>query len=126
MRLSRVRGLIVLAAILDGILAGAGLDRALVTFPAWRVLGPLEWAAFSRHADLGAGRFWYPLWAVIGMICSIIAAAILYRDSSAPRAAKIPVYAAALFTIGGLLFTLKAAPIMLGLKRLDDDPVMLQ
>lgn len=33
------------------------LNRTLVEMPAWRQLGAQAWAAFSRRADLGNGRF---------------------------------------------------------------------
>jgi len=118
--------LIVAAAVMDGILAGGGVDRALIALPAWRIVGPMGWAAFSQHADLGNGRLWYPLWALGGMICSVGAAIILYRDSRATSATRAPVYAAAVFMVGGLLITLKAAPIMMSINRLGNDPVALQ
>jgi len=47
-------GLVIDAPVLHGFLAGASAVRALVHMPAWRKLGPRAWAAFSRHADLGA------------------------------------------------------------------------
>ena len=125
MKLSAAQGLIFVAAIMNGILVGGGLDRALVTFPAWRAIGSVAWATFSRHADLGNGRLWYPLWGFAGMICSVAAAVVVYWFSEAPLAARSAVDGA-LFTIGGLLITLKAAPIMLSLSRLGDDPLVLQ
>jgi len=113
------------ASLMDGILVGGGIDRALVAMPAWHHVGPVSWATFSRHADLGNGLILYPLEAFSGMILSV-AAVILFRwESTAPRAAQMPIYAAAL-TIGGLLVTRKAAPIMLGVRNLGDDPAALQ
>jgi hypothetical protein len=53
--------LIVGATGLSGLLAGASADRYLVRVPAWRRLDPMTWAEHSRHADLGNGRFWYPI-----------------------------------------------------------------
>ena len=126
MKLSSIQVFVLVAAITNGILVGGGLDRALVGFPAWRVVGPQAWADFSRHADLAKGRFWYPLWAFAGMVCSVVAAVILYLNTSVDHHARIPVYAAALFATGGLLLTLKAAPIMLGLSRVGNDPDALE
>lgn len=37
------------------------LNRTLVEMPAWRLLGPQAWAAFSERADLGNGATIYPL-----------------------------------------------------------------
>jgi hypothetical protein len=125
--LSMLRTLLFIAAVTNGILVGGAIDRALIGFPAWRAVGPQAWATFSRHADLVNGRVWYPLWAFAGMICSVAAAVLVtYRSAPFSAACQIAVDAGALFTIGGLLLTLKAAPIMLGLRAIDNDPVALQ
>ena len=63
------------AILIDGILAGASLDRTLIQLPAFRQVGPLPWAAFSRKADLGDRAFlWYPSLAMIGTGLSLAAA----------------------------------------------------
>jgi hypothetical protein len=61
------------------------------------------------------------LWALI------FAAAVSQRlDRSAPRRAGLPIYLAALFSIGAIIATIIAAPIMLGVDSLGDDPGALQ
>jgi hypothetical protein len=98
------------------------LNRTLVEMPAWRHLGVQAWATFSRGADLGNGRILYPL-AGIGGLVLILAAAIVFR--AAPRRpwfVAVPVYGAALMAIGVILTTTQAAPIMLSLHRIGDDP----
>ena len=90
---------------MNGILTGTGFDRAFVAMPAWRRVGPLGWAAFSRHADLGNGLIFYPLEAFGGMTFSVAAAVLLFRNPTGPRSARMPLCAAAGFAIGGLLFT---------------------
>ena len=127
MTLSMLRTLLFIAALTNGILVGGAIDRALIGFPAWRAVGPQAWATFSRHADLANGRVWYPLWAFAGMLCSVaVAVLITYWRAPFSGASKVAIYVGALFTIGGLLLTLKAAPIMLGLRASDNDPVVLQ
>lgn len=59
------------------------------------------------------------------MILSV-AAVVLFVRKGGPRSIGIPIYAAAIFTVGGLLLTLKAAPIMLSVRHLGDDPVSLR
>jgi hypothetical protein len=121
-------GVIFLACVMDGALAGGGINRALVHMPAWREVGPIAWAIFSRHADLSIrGLVLYPLEAFSGMVLSVLAAFLLARARGVRLSARLPAYAAALFTIGGLLLTIKAAPIMLSVKNLGDDgPQLLQ
>jgi hypothetical protein len=45
--------LAVVATVFSGALAGLSIDRMVVALPAWRRVGLLGWANFSRHADLG-------------------------------------------------------------------------
>lgn len=116
---------LIVAALLLGSLAN-GLTRTLVEMPAWRQLGAEAWAAFSRRADLGNGEIMYPL-AGIGQTVLILAAAIAFRLSPRrPLSVGMPLYGAALMVICVMLTTTQAAPIMLSLHRIGDDPAALQ
>src|SRR5690242_3756481 len=118
----RTRNLAVAAALTDSFMGGAGANRALVEMPAWQKTGPLGWAAFSRHADLGpVGNVLYPIIGFAGTFLSIGAAISFHRDRSAPESAALPFNMAALMSIGGLLVTIKAAPNMLRVRHLDND-----
>jgi hypothetical protein len=102
------------------------LNRTLVEMPAWKHLGVQAWAAFSRGADLGNGTILYPL-AGIGSLVLILAAAIVFRlGPRRPWSLAVPVYGSALMAIGVILTTTQAAPIMLSLHRIGDDPRALQ
>jgi hypothetical protein len=102
------------------------LNRTLVEMPAWRHLGAQAWATFSRSADLGNGTILYPL-AGIGGLVLILAAAIVFRlGPRRPWSVAIPLYGAALMAICVILTTTQAAPIMLSLHRIGDDPRALQ
>ncbi len=102
------------------------LNRTLVEMPAWRHLGVQAWAAFSRSADLGNGTILYPL-AGIGGLALILAAAIVFRlGPRRPWSVAIPLYGAALLAICVMLTTTQAAPIMLSLHRIGDDPGALR
>ena len=117
---SRTRRLVVAATALGGILAGGSLDRSAVQLPAWRRVGPVPWAAFSREADLGNGLIWYPLLGLGAPLLSI-AAALAVRSDRAARSEAAPAYAAAVLSVGHVLATTRAAPNMLGVRRLGDD-----
>ncbi len=120
------QGLLIAATALNGLLAGGNVERALVHMPAWRQVGSRAWAAFSRHADLGNGLFLYPFEAIAGALLTVGAAIALQFDPSTPRAAALPLYLGAALVLGGLLATTQAAPKMLSLRRIGDDPVALQ
>ena len=110
------RTLLIFATLVSGLLAGGNVDRAFVAMPAWQQVGAIAWAEFSRHADLGSGLILYPIEAIGGALLTIAAAIMIHFDRNAPRAAAVLIYAAALFAVGGLLLTVKAAPVMLGIR----------
>jgi hypothetical protein len=120
------RTLIVAATLFNGALAGGNINGLLVAMPAWRRVGPVAWATFSRKADLGNGLILYPLEAFGGAIFSIAAAFSLRRQRNVRGSAALPINLAALLTIGGLLVTSQAAPKMLSLRTLNDDTDALQ
>jgi hypothetical protein len=119
-----LRTLVVSATILAGLLAGTTVDRFVVAFPAWRKLGVKAWADYSRHADLGNGTILYSVFA-IGCVATALGAAALVRHRE-PRRFRVAVYITAAVATAGLLLTLKAAPYMLSLTGLGDDPVALE
>jgi hypothetical protein len=125
MRSSITLGLVVSATVVGGLFSSL-LDRALVATPAWRHLGVQAWADYSRHADLGTGNIVYPIGGIL-LWALVFAAAVWHRlDRSAPRAAGLPIYLAALFSIGAIVATIIAAPIMQGVGSLGNDPGALQ
>jgi hypothetical protein len=120
-----MRALLILAILISGLLAGGNIDRAFVAMPAWQQVGVISWAEFSRHADLGNGLVLYPIEAIGGAALTFAAAIMFHFDRTAPQAATVPMYVAVLFAMGGLVLTIKAAPIMLSIRSLSE-PTALQ
>ena len=114
------RPLLVVAALFAGLLAGGNVDRSFVAMPAWQQVGATAWADFSRHADLGNGLILYPLEAIGGALFVLAAAICIHFYRTAPRAAVRAIDASAVLAAGGLALTLKAAPIMLGIRDVTD------
>lgn len=125
MRTSITFRLIVAATVVGG-LFGSLLDRALVATPAWRHLGVQAWTDYSRHADLGSGKIVYPIGAILLWALIFAAAVSNSRDRSASRATGVPIYLAALFSVGAITATMIAAPIMLSVDSLGSDAIALQ
>ncbi len=127
---SRTRGFLLgsvfVAAFFHGMQA-LGINRTLVDMPAWQRLGAPAWAEFSRWADMGtAGLILYPLEGIGGAVLSIFAAIVFHRRRrSMAREAAVPIFAAALLSLGGMLATTQAAPTLLGTRH-HSDPVALQ
>jgi hypothetical protein len=119
-------GFVVIATAVSGLLAGTNIDRLIVQMPAWKQVGVLAWATYSREADLGNGLVLYPLEGIGGALLTVCAAVAFYFDRTAPRSAAVPIYAAVVLVLGGLLATAQAAPNMLSLREIGDDPAALQ
>ena len=116
--MSWILGILLGTALVNGMLSGGNVDRALVAMPAWRHVGPEAWAEFSRYADLGNGSFLYPAMA-IGTTVALVAAAILILNTgSSARTAKLAVLLTSLLMIAALPFSLKAAPFMLAIRHI--------
>ena len=113
------RNLILLATAFSGFLAGASADRYVVQVPAWRHLDVMTWAEHSRHADLGNGRFWYPLLAFAATGLSIAAAVGVYTRL-AVTSLPLPIYLAAASELAGLSLTILAAPNLIRLRKPQD------
>jgi hypothetical protein len=123
---SRTRHLLIAAAVMGGLLAGADLDREVVAMPAWQRIGAEAWATFSRHADLGNGLVLYPVVAIGSFLLTLAATVSLHLDRAASGRIAFTLYGASLLAAAGLLCTLKAAPIMLGIAQLDDPAALRQ
>lgn len=110
----------------NAVVASVGLDRLVVQMPAWRRVGVGAWAAYSRHADLGNAWMLYPVAAFGGTALVIAAVLKVRRDRTASRTTSLAIYATAIFATLGLLATTQAAPYMLSLQTIGDDPAALQ
>src|SRR5215471_2167561 len=122
----RTLSLVLLATIFNAPLFGS-LNRAIVDFAAWRKVGVVAWADFSRRADLGPGLVLYPLEAIGGGVFTLAAMLSYHVDGKSPRSACVPLHIAALGALGGLLLTRQAAPEMLSLRQIPaDDTASLQ
>jgi hypothetical protein len=113
---------LLVAAVPQLLLAGAGLTRLAVQFPARHRLGPVAFARYCRAADLGpGGRTLYPALGIGGALATWAALAIAYAGVS-------PAPVRALLAIAGGLAVLhsfttaRAAPAMLRIGRAPGRP----
>lgn len=102
------------------------MARLVVEMPAWRRVGVVAWAEFSRHADLGNGLLAFPAVAIGAALLSVLAL-VTYRIGGAePRSAALPIYAGAVCVAAGMVTTAFAAPNMLRLRNVGQDTAALQ
>jgi hypothetical protein len=125
--LKRLRVLLILSCILTGLLAGSNVDRYLIQVPAWNHLSILSWAAFIRQADLSInGMIIYPAEAIISTILLIAACVIIMKNGTEFFPSATLLFVSTCFALAGLGLTIFAAPYLLSLRSLPDDPELLQ
>ena len=125
LKIKRVQFLLAVASVLSGLLAGETVDRLLIGFPAWHYVDVLTWAEYSRHADLGNGKFVYPVEGIGSFLLLITSSVVLLRTKIVDRSFVVPVHLASVFAAIALILTFFAAPFMLGIKN-TNDPALLQ
>src|SRR6266567_751028 len=113
--------LIVIATVLNGMLAGGSFDGSLVKLPARRRIGVVAYATFARGNDLGNGLVVYPVWAAL---LTLIATIVAYVEQQS-TGLVVPLTIASLTSIGHFLATSQAAPVMLSLRHTPDDEAIL-
>jgi len=114
------------AVIFSGLLAGQTFDRYFVQFPSFKRLEIIYWANYSRYADLGNGLILYPLEAIGSFLLVLICTIMVWKDRMVLKPASLLIFAALFLSLSGLVFTLLAAPVMLSLKTMHNDPELLQ
>ena len=116
--------LIVLATLVNGLLAGTSFDKALVQLPARKRMEISEFAAFSRANDLGNGLVVYPVTGIAAALLSLAAAASAILQGATLMQAW-PLYIAALLAVLHSITTARAAPNMLSLRGAGSDETVL-
>jgi hypothetical protein len=122
--LTVVYWLLVLAVVVNGILAGLSFDVAVVKLPTRKRIGAVAYANFARANDLGNGLVVYP---AIGMLAAVLVlgTTIAAFLAQAPPSVLLPLVLASATTIAHSVCTVKAAPIMLSLRSTPDDEKLL-
>jgi hypothetical protein len=109
-----------------GLQAGVTLNRALVELPAWRRVGVLAWAGFTRAENVGVGAAFYPVLGLVAIVATV-ATAVAYRFDKDQRLTRsIPVYTAAAITVFWAVITRVVLVPQLSSLKLDDSPSRLQ
>jgi hypothetical protein len=124
--LKKLNAILVFACVLSGLLAGATIDRFVIGYPAWPYAGIVAWANYSRHADLGIGKFVYPVEAIVSLLLFIAASYIISSHKASLKQYAIPVYSAAILVAVGLFLTFFAGPYMLSIRNMPDNQALLQ
>ncbi|MGI8586922.1 MAG: hypothetical protein ACR2M0_04440 [Chloroflexia bacterium] len=101
--------LLVAAATVNGILAGASLDQSIKQLPARHRIGAIAFSVYSRAADLGNGIVWYASIGIGAALLSVLAAIAAYFQG-AGAAEGLPIYLAAVLSVLHSLATARAAP----------------
>jgi len=117
--LSDIFWTLILSLIFMGLLAGIVLDHVVVQFPARRKLGPGAFADFKRAADTGNGLFLYPILAIGGFLLVLVSFTLVITYGVTGEVLRDLTISLAL-SIGVLVTTVFAAPIMLRVSKLQN------
>jgi hypothetical protein len=127
MTTTRTNAFVIGAVLLGGLLAGMAANKVLVELPAWREVGVIPWANFTRVSDRGLRFFLFPAIGGGALILSIAAAVSFYFDRIRLNVWTVPICAAPVLAIVALIETVfLLAPSRLGLAHAGDDLVELQ
>lgn len=124
--LSHLQTIIMLACLISGIQAGGNIYRYLIEVPAWRELNIVNWGEYSRNADLRNGIILFPAQAILSFILLIIASIIIIKNKKLFNNLAFWFHTASIFSFLGLILTFFAAPIMLSVETMDNDPQLLK
>jgi hypothetical protein len=119
--------LVLLAAVtamIDGLLAGAGLDQVIKQLPARKHIGALAYSRYFMAADLANGRFWYGALGILAYSLTVGCAVI-----GSLQNVELPVMALLVVSAGLALVhafgTSQAAPIAFQVRKANNDEVSL-
>src|SRR5215471_4925356 len=103
--------LLIAAALVNGLIAGASLDRLVVQLPARRKIGVPAYSAYSiAHELKGVGLIWYPVLGIGSALLTIVAAVVAAASGIALLNGS-PIYLAALAAVMHSVVTARAAPL---------------
>src|SRR5438034_1963267 len=113
------QALLAATLILNGLLAGASLEKAIIQLPARRKIGLRAMAEYHRATDLGLGLglFFYPPLGLGAPVLTWAAAAALFQGGDVSGGAMTWIGAAAVLSIGHVLTTIGSARNLLRLRK---------
>lgn len=102
--------LLIVASIVDGLLAGASVDQSVEQLPARHRIGVVAYHAYSQASHMANGRFWLIPLGIAGPVLRVVAA-VWGRSLDLPHQAAFPLYFAAGLGVAHALSTVKAGGI---------------
>ena len=109
MQESFLKGIILLATTLTGLLCGASLDQSIKQLPARRIIGVKAFSEYAKAADLKNGVAWYGILGIGAALSSLITAILtwIYYPTADY---SIPIFLSGAFAICHSICTTFAAP----------------
>lgn len=119
-----LKALILTAAALNGLLAGASLDQSIKQVPSRNRIGVRNYAVYARGADLGSGIYWYAILSNAAVLASIAAAWLGWIQASGRL--LVLLLLCAVFSLAHTVATFRAAPTMFKTRKvsLDDEQTL--
>jgi hypothetical protein len=112
------------ATLIDGLLAGAGLDQVIKQLPSRRQIGAVAYSRYFMAADLANGRFWYGALGILAYLLTVISAITGYLEKVDFLAMALLLFAAVLALVH-MLGTARAAPTAFKVRKANSDETIL-
>jgi hypothetical protein len=116
--------LLAVTVAINGLLAGASSDGAIVKLPTRHRIGPVAYASFARGNDLGNGLVVYPASGISAALLVFVTTIATYFGGGSSTV-TMPLLLACAGTVAHSACTAKAAPIMLSFRRTVDEEAVL-
>jgi hypothetical protein len=116
--------LLAVTVAINGLLAGASSDGAIVKLPTRHRIGPVAYVNFARGNDLGNGLVVYPGSGISAALLVFVTTIATYLDGGSSTV-TMPLLLACAGTVAHSVCTAKAAPIMLSFRRTVDEEGVL-
>lgn len=101
--------IVVSASLVDGLLAGAGLDQVVKQLPSRKHIGAVAYSKYFMAADLKNGRFWYGSLGILAYVLTPASFIMGLIGDVDPMATAL-LLCAAVMALTHMLGTARAAP----------------
>ncbi len=120
-----LKGMLLAATGLTGLLCGASLDQSIKQLPARHVIGVQAFSAYAKAADLKNGVLWYALLGISAALASIATGVSAWHHHLQQNIA-LPLYLGAAFAVCHIVCTTQAAPTYHSQKKISDEAGLTQ
>jgi hypothetical protein len=116
--------LLLIALLVNGLLAGASMDQSIKQLPARHRIGVVAYSEYSKAADLGNGLIFYPVLGIGAALIALVAAVVGILNQPSGQA-MIALWVVIALTLAHSAATSRAAPTNISQRQAAGDEQQL-